>query len=195
MKYCEWCKHLTDKLTNYKSAGTGLAYQICDKCLTAAEEETCRKCGQIILGKDIAGLCTDCAQDESTEEQRKINEIAEGVNVDLLQEYTSELVFTESDYERWVVLSQKTYTREEIKRNRLAWLKNKLAKSKDWTNERIERNVDALAELIDKYSSNILKSSYMLIYYPEKPEPGFNGKRPTASILDRIGDVILIEVE
>lgn len=195
MEYCEWCKQLDNKLTKHMSSGTGITYKICSKCLESAEEDLCRKCDQIILGKDIAGLCVDCAQDESAEEQKKINEIAEGVNVDLLQEYTSDLVFTEKDYERWVVLSQKTYTREEIKKNRLAWLKNKLSKSKEWTNERIERNADALAELIDKYSSNILQSSYVLIYYPEKPEPGFKGKRPTASILDRIGDVILIKVE
>ena len=195
MKYCAWCKQLTTELTNYRSAGTGIAYNICENCLNAVENDTCRKCGQVILGKDIAGLCTDCAQDESADEQRKINEISEGVNVDLLQEYTSDLVFTESDYERWVVLSQKAYSRADIKRNRIAWLKSKLSKSPDWTTERVEKNADALAELIDKYSSNILKSSYMLIYYPEKPDPEFTGKRPTASILDRIGDVILMEVE
>lgn len=194
MQYCEWCKTITDKLTRVTSQGTGLSYNICEKCLEAFDNSECRLCGGIIASRDITGLCISCAQEESEREQIIINEIAEGVNADILQEYTSGIVFTEDDYNKWVTMSQKPYAIEVIKRNRLAWLKAKLASSPEWTPERINRNINGLSELIDKYSSNLLKNTYKIIYYPEVPEPGERYKRPTAAILDRVGDIILVEV-
>lgn len=195
MKICDWCKKVSVELNEHTSGGTGISYRICGDCLDKALDDTCRKCGELIIGKDIAGICTGCAQEESTEAQIKINEVAEGVSIDILEELTTDVVFTEGDYENWVMLSQKGYTKEQIRRNRTIWLKSKLLKAADWNEERIEKNADNLSELIDRYSSNILKNEYVLIYYPETPEEGFKGKRPTASVLDRIGDVILVKYE
>lgn len=195
MKYCEWCKSLDDELTEYTSQGTAISYNICGKCSKSMDEYKCIKCGGLIVGIDISGLCIDCAQEKTTEDQKIQNEIAEGVYYDIEHSQNNGSIFTEKDYESWVTMAQKPYSKDEIKRNRLTWLKLKLISTPEWTQERIDRNADAFSELIDKYSHNLVTHKYMIIYYPERPEQGEEFKRPEATIVDRIQDVILVEVK
>ena len=196
MKYCEWCSDITDKLSEVKSLGTGATYKICDACKEKFENEECIKCGEIIVGKDIAGKCLDCAVEQSEMEQIQENDVAEGIDPDSLKRYRDAVNVTEDDIERWLVLSVTEYTPEEKRKHRFNWLKSKLLFRGTWTSELIDENLDDLTAIIDKYSYGLVKNKYDIIYYPEDTS-GKNSKYTidikNLEVVDRKTNILVVE--
>lgn len=189
MKRCEWCERPTTDLNSVTSLGT--MYKVCNKCKEAHESETCIKCGESVIGAgSIKGKCYACSQEEYEEKQRRADEVAAGVDMDLMDFYTSDVEFTEEDYERWVTFSQVEITPEERRRRRQMWITEKLTGHNGWTPQLLAKYADELEELVARYIAKLITNKYTIVYYDSK-----NKKQRIRQFVDCRGKVFVIEVK
>lgn len=187
MAKCEWCGADTNK--TYKVLSLGNAYNVCSKCKTAHDDETCIKCNGPIIGQgSLMGMCYSCAQEIYHEKQLKNEEAANGVALELLEAFDNGVEFTEKDYEEWVTFGQGDVTPAYVKRCRQNWLRMKLVTQGGWSAELVEKHLDDIENLMEKYLSKIMDSKYILVYYD-----GTNRKQRIREFIDKVGNIYLVE--
>lgn len=187
MKKCDWCGRVSQTLYPVMSLGTD--YNICDKCKKANDEEICIECGEPIIGQgSIKGKCYGCSQAEYEEKQRKAEEIANGVDGELLSFYTSDVEFTEADYERWVTFGQGNFSPAYMRKCRQNWIREKLVTNGGWSPVLVETNMDAIETLMERHMSKVIEKKYAIVYYDSK-----NRKQKIRQFVDHIGHIFIIE--
>lgn len=187
MTKCEWCNSETEKLFKVSSLGT--EYNVCKSCYDASEAEICIKCKGPITGHgSIKGLCYGCSQAEYEDKQRKEEELASGVALELLEAYSNGVEITEEDYNHWMTFSQGTFSPAYLKECRQNWLRKKLIEQGGWSSDLVESNLDAIESLMEKHISKVLNGKYMLVYYDPK-----NTKQRIRQFIDHTGHIFLVE--
>lgn len=187
MKKCEWCGRVSANLHCVLSLGT--QYNICDKCNEANNEEICITCGEPIIGQgSIKGKCYGCSQAEYEEKQRKAEEVANGVDSELMDFYSNGVEFTEEDYEKWVTFGQGNFSPEYRKRCRQNWIREKLVEQGGWSPVLVEKNLDAIESLMEKHMSKVIDRKYMIVYYDSKVR-----KQKIRQFIDHIGNIFIVE--
>lgn len=186
MKKCEWCGRNSENTHNVMSLGT--EYKVCDKCIEASKNEVCIKCGETLTGGSIKGKCYGCSQEEYEATQRKAEEMANGVDIDLVDFYSNGVEFTEEDYERWVTFGQGNFSPDYMKKCRQNWIKEKLIGQGGWTRELIENNITELESLMEKHMSKIVEKKYSMVYYDGKTK----GQK-IRQFVDRKGNIFIVE--
>lgn len=190
MKRCDWCNNIVDELLDVSSLGR--EYQICSSCSEKYSNNICIKCGSklgvVEAEADLMGMCPGCYQEHHAQRMRKANEVACGVDAEVLAIYTSGIEFTEQDYERWVIFGQGNFTPEYRRKCRIAWLKEKLPEQSGWTPEIIENNINDIEALMDRYISKIINKKYIMVYY--NPKDG--EKEKIKDFVDVSGDIYIV---
>ncbi len=187
MNKCDWCGKETEK--TYKVSSLGNDYQVCSNCKQANDNEVCIKCGEPITGHgSINGLCYGCSQAKYEEEQRREEEVASGVALELLEAYSNGVEFTEEDYNQWVTFGQGNFTPQYLKQCRQNWLRRKLVDQGGWSKELVESNLDQIEALMEKHISKVLDGRYMLVYYDSK-----NKKQRIRQFIDHTGNIFIVE--
>ena len=187
MKKCDWCGRLVTNPKQVESLGE--MYRVCDTCFDANANDTCIKCGKA-LGWESGrkGLCADCFEEQYEESQRKNEEMLAGIDIETYSIYTSEIEFTEEDYERWVTCGQGNFTPDNMKKYRLIWLKSKLSGSPTWTSELVEEKFDDIEKLLNGNLSKLTSGGFILINRDSKAK----GPRIT-EFINKSGTVYLIK--
>ena len=187
MPNCDWCKKEVDKLTKFEVLD--MEYDICPKCVEASENDTCINCDEPLYGElAINGECSGCQQIRGAKAEKRRSEIMNGLGVDTLAELTHSVIFTEEDYEKWVVFGQGSFSPEKKKQYRREWIKNKLMTENGWTPEIFSDNVDDIEYLLENYSHKIFNQSctFMVKNNSTKGMRGLN-------IVTQKGNVMVID--
>lgn len=158
---CDWCGKYSNNLVEY--GDDGIIYQLCKKCIASAENNECITCKDELDGIAINGECSACQQIRATKSERHRSEILNGLGIDTISELTHSMTFTESDYEKWVTLSQGNFTPEIRKMNRMRWLKRKLMTEFKWDVETFNANVNDIEKLFEQHSSKIFKPDNIFV--------------------------------
>lgn len=188
MGKCAWCGKMATELEKVMSLGN--SYNICAKCKEAFDNEECIKCGEQVTGSNsIKGMCYGCSQDEYDEQQRKIEEMANGVASEQIDTYLTEFEFTEADYERWVTFGQGNFSPAYRKKCRHNWIRAKLVGEYGWSAEIVEGSINEIESLLERYMSKVIDKRYKIVYY----DPSNKGQR-IRQFVDRIGNIFIVEV-
>lgn len=187
MKRCEWCGKQSQEVFKVQSLGT--EYSVCKSCRTAHQDETCIICGESTSAGSIKGRCYGCSQADYEERQRKAEEVANGVDMDLFEFYSNGVEFTEQDYNEWVTFSQGDITPEKRKRTRRNWIRKKLLDEGKWTTQMVEENLDDLEYLLERYMAKIINDRYAIAYYDGKNK----AQKRIRQFIDHRGNVFIVE--
>lgn len=157
MKVCAWCGSFVDELFNYSGA------DICKSCKESVEHSVCRKCGETYPEElMMKGLCLNCMQIESAKQNKRRDEAMLGLGGGMdVSGASGELEMTDEDYEKWMLLGDKTITPAMLKRDMTArriWIMVKLNAAGIYDDEIINKNMADIEELLDENFSKIIKN-------------------------------------
>jgi len=182
---CNWCEKEVDKLNVYQDYFS--EYEICDNCLKQIEKGVCRTCGELLDGViAYKGECYQCQQISASKKQKHKIDVLNGIFEDPKElELMSGSEFTEEDYVDWMTFGSKRLSPEEIRRNRLIWVKIRL-KRFGWTDELIDNNINDFYNLLDRHGASLVRNTLTVVLN--------DGTRPiNGVIVDRSGSLYLVQ--
>lgn len=154
MERCDWCKRKTDNITMYTDALKNV-YNICEKCDATVKSNHCRKCGTDVDPDFIInGLCTNCVQADAYAKAKSQEEALSGVES---SEYVSDSVFTDDDFEHWMLLS-KSFSYDDMKKSQelqYIWVTVKLNAAGIYDQQIISDNMSSIRKLLDANLSKL----------------------------------------
>jgi hypothetical protein len=191
MNKCEWCGKTTDSLNSVTDA-YGDIYHICNKCNEKNKSHECIKCGSL-TEFSIKGLCTNCYQAVLHKKEVRKEEALSGVgDVDFSNSASSELEFTDADYERWVTMG-KAYSPNDIKKSvelRRIWIIVKLNAAGVKDNKVIEDNFANIETLLNRSFSKLINNKCTLII---ATTPENKRKIKTGEVIDYEKEVYILK--
>lgn len=164
MSKCEWCGRLVDELHIHTDA-IGDNHSICNNCLQDVEDCVCRKCGNPVdPSLMINGLCTTCIQADMKIKSKRREEVRMGVDVGMYDCITSDVEFTEDEYERWLTMG-KTFSPEDmsIKELRNLWIMVKLNAAGIYDREVVAKNFSNIEALLDRNFSKLIHNKCRIV--------------------------------
>lgn len=187
MATCEWCGKNSEKLNKYIDA-IGDEHNICDSCKQGVDNCECRKCGETTdPSMMIDGLCTNCIQVKMHEKSKKEEAVRMGVDKDMIDYMSSEITFTDKDYESWVTLGNE-FSPENIKNSmelRKLWIIVKLNSVGIYDIDTITKCFGAIETILDRNLSKLINNKCRIII----------GNTPETRKVIRSSDVIDYEDE
>lgn len=184
MGYCKWCKTKLDK--SYKINNNT---EVCERCYNSHLEKVCWKCHEPLGMNSVDGKCPKCYQVDYSIRQRKIEEMAMGVNSEIQKMLSSPLEFTDADYNKWMTtnLSGNRITKQVRDSFRKDWLYANLIGKYNWTKESIEANYASIEMILDRNFSKMIGKKMMLVDTK-------NTSIKIVSCEDRENNIILIDL-
>ena len=165
MNKCEWCGKVSDSLEIYTDA-IGDNHSICSNCKKSVDECECRKCGTITdPNMMIDGLCTNCIQASIKEKSKRKEEVRLGVDRGLLDTITSDLTFTDADYEKWLTFG-KSFSSDNMKNSkelRRIWIMVKFNAAGIYDNKVISENFSDIEVLLDRNFSKLINNTCKIL--------------------------------
>lgn len=165
MSKCEWCGKVTDNLESYTDA-IGESHSICASCKQSVDNCECRKCGTMSdPNMMIDGLCTNCIQANLKMKSKKKEEVRMGVDRDLLSSITSDMTFTDADYEAWLTMG-KTFSPDNMKDSkelRRIWIMVKFNAAGIYDGKIISENFADIETLLDRNFSKLVNNTCRIL--------------------------------
>ena len=164
MARCEWCGKATEEREIYTDA-IGENHSICASCKETVDDCTCRKCGSTVDPHlMINGLCTNCIQLELKNKSKKREEVQMGVDSDVISDLTSEIEFTDEEYEKWLTWGH-AFSPENmnVKELRRMWIMVKLNAAGVYDNSVISKNFPDIELLLDRNFSKLVKQKCRIL--------------------------------
>lgn len=164
---CKWCKRKVNE-TEIKEFTDimGTTVNICESCYEkAVVGSTCIKCGKAVEPTMLMdGLCMSCSQIEMNRKAKEKEELLSGVDSTLASMVTSDMEFTQEDYEHWLTLRD-DYRADGPYKNfaRQSWILVKLSAA-GITSETVQANdIESIETLLDRNLSKLIKNKCKLI--------------------------------
>jgi hypothetical protein len=113
----------------------------------------------------IDGLCTNCIQVNIREKSKKQEEVRLGVDRQLLDNITSDLTFTDADYEKWITLG-KSFSSDSMrdsKELRRIWIMVKFNAAGIYDNNVIADNFKDIEALLDRNFSKLINNTCRIL--------------------------------
>ncbi|MBO5388637.1 MAG: hypothetical protein J6A59_10935 [Lachnospiraceae bacterium] len=165
MSKCEWCGKISNDLVIYTDA-IGDNKSICAECKKSVDACECRKCGTITdPNMMIDGLCTNCVQVNLQMKSKRKEEVRLGVDRGMLENITSEMTFTDEDYERWLTMG-KTFSSENMKDSRelrRIWIMVKFNAAGIYDGKVISDNFSDIETLLDRNFSKLINNTCKIL--------------------------------
>lgn len=167
MAKCEWCKRETQNIVDVQDSMMN-DISICSKCNeNYVEKHICRKCKKVI-SININGLCTQCLQVETLNENKRKQQALMGViENDVINKYgelvsqTSDDDFTDDDFDRFMQIDRQ-YTFGDMQKShelKFIWVLVKLSATglydNDTLNKLIQDNLADIEDLLDAHLKDI----------------------------------------
>lgn len=181
---CDWCSTTDKDLTTHQVFGT--VYKLCQICSAHHEDCVCITCGES-LNEEIVikGECSGCQQIKAAKNEKRNNEVLNGLSADVLEELTQSVEFDEDDYGDWMVFSQGNFTPTVRKNNRKNWLKRKLVDENGWDEETFNSSFNDIEYMLDKYASNFFDATYEITLK--------NANINKLNIVDQKGNIVVLK--
>lgn len=184
---CKWCDKVTDNLLDYTDA-IGESHKICKTCKTSVDNCECRKCGTVTdPSMMIDGLCTNCIQVKLREKSKKQEEARLGVSSELMENLTSDLEFTDDDYERWLLFGN-AFSPKDMKKSKelkRLWIMVKLNGAGIFDTNLLKQYFPDVETLLDRNFSKLVNNRCRILI----------GNTPQARKVVRTSEVIDYENE
>ena len=162
---CDWCKKSSNNLNEHIDSLRNINY-ICEDCMKKIKEHKCRKCEALTDSMfEIQGLCMNCYQAELYKINKRKEAVRLGVDSEIAQCLTSDLEFTDADYEHWVTMG-KTYSIDDAKNSvelRRMWILIKLNSTGLYDQDIILKNFKDIEILLDRNLSKLVNKKCKII--------------------------------